>query len=702
MCKFSATLTITIALGFAPIAEAQPGWTGTVRTISPPFVTSGLILQPDLAVGPNGDAYAIWEEPGIPGSGRQIKAARYVAANDSWGAPMTLASSALFVFEVAIDRAGNAFFIVAQRSTSMRIDVHRFTPASGTSAITTVTTDASSDGSPQIVADAAGNAMVVWEAASGIHAARYDQASATWSSPIKISATFGQSPRLAVDGDNDITAIWSSSNTLLTARFDSSTFTWSPATDAPTAGSIAQLQVAADRAGNVTAVWQDLSIVRAARFVAGTWSVATDLSAPGTIASVPRIAADPAGNVIVVWLRGALGSTDAVQTVRYDAGAASWSGVLNLYLSPTSGIAYPSPAVGLDSSGNALALWAQSRPGLGLQILAARYTSAANQWGAPIALSAGGQSALGPNLGFDAGGNAVALWFQSAGGLSAILATRWVEQQPVAPDPPTDLVVASVTGNTVTLAWKAPVSGTPPTGYVLEGGLTAGSVLASVPTGSAATTHTFTAPSGVFFARLHALAGGARSAASNEIQLVVNTPLPPSAPANVLGMVNGSTVALSWTNTFDGGSPTALQLNVSGTQTASLPLGMSDTARFTGVPGGTYTFTLTASNASGVSPPSNPITLTIPGGCSGPPGVPTYFTVARSGRTLTLTWNPPIAGAAVTRYVVHATGAFVGSVPTVTRSLSGTVGAGTYTLSVSAANECGTSAPSPVVTVAVP
>jgi hypothetical protein len=699
----AAALTVTI-IGVVSIAEAQTGWTGTVTTISTPVVTSGLIFRPDLAVAPNGDAYAIWEEPTLQAA-RSIKAARYVAAVDSWSAPMTLAApSYLPSLEVAIDPAGNAFFMIAQRSAPMRIDVHRFTPASGTTTATTVTTDATQDGLPQIVADAVGNAMVVWEAFSGIHAARYDHASATWSSPVKISANYGQFPQLAIDGHNNITAVWRfGASTLQASRFDSTTLTWGPVTEVPDAGSITQWQVAADRAGNVTAVWQaNLSTVRAARFVAtaGTWSGAIDLSAPGTVANVPKIAADPAGNMFVVWLRGTIGSTDAVQTVRYDAGSASWSSVLNL--SAPGGIAYPSPQVGVDSSGNALALWAQSRPGVGLQIHATRYTAVVNQWSAPTPLSAGGQSAANPDIGFDAVDNAVAIWFQSAAGLSVIQATRWVETTPVAPDPATDLVVSSVTGNTVTLAWKAPVSGTPPTGYVLEGGLSPGDVMASLPTGSTATTFTTNAPSGVFFVRVHAMSGNLRSAASNEIQLVVNTPPPPSAPAALLGMVNGSKLALSWTNTFQGGAPTALQLNVTGAHTATIPLAMSDTMSFDGVPGGTYSFTLTASNAGGVSSPSNAVTLTFPGSCSGPPGIPIDFTVAKSGSTLTLTWNPPVSGAAVTSYVIHASGTITTSLPTVARSVSGTVGPGTYALSVVAANECGTSPPTDVVTVTVP
>jgi hypothetical protein len=48
------------------------------------------------------------------------------------------------------------------------------------------------------------------------------------------------------------------------------------------------------------------------------------------------------------------------------------------------------------------------------------------------------------------------------------------------------------------------------------------------------------------------------------------------------------------------------------------------------------------------------------------------------------------------------TGSFVGSFPTTARTLSGTVGPGTYTLSVIATNPCGTSAPTAGQTVTLP
>ena len=120
--------------------------------------------------------------------------------------------------------------------------------------------------------------------------------------------------------------------------------------------------------------------------------------------------------------------------------------------------------------------------------------------------------------------------------------------------PPTDLRVMSVTGSNVTLSFQAPTDSLTPTGYVLEGGATPGQVLGSLPIDAAATRLTFQAPTGAFYVRMHTLAGGLRSAASNEVRLFVNVPALPAAPTNVLSLVDGNTLSLAWMNNASGGA----------------------------------------------------------------------------------------------------------------------------------------------------
>lgn len=270
------------------------------------------------------------------------------------------------------------------------------------------------------------------------------------------------------------------------------------------------------------------------------------------------------------------------------------------------------------------------------------------------------------------------------------------------PEAPAGLVASSIVGNRVTLRWTVPSAGPAPTGFVLEGGLYQGAVMASVPTGTSAPTFTFVAPAGSFYVRMHAVSGPYRSAASNEIRIHVNVPVMPSAPANLLGLVNGSTLALTWTNTYEGGAPTSLELRVSGAIDAYFPLGITESFAFAGVPPGTYEFRVGAANAGGGPNRSNPVTLTFPGPCSGAPDPPASVFAYAEGRTVYVDWAPAAAGIAPTSYVLHVTGSYVGAFPVTTRGLSGTVGPGSYTLSVAAVNACGTSAASTPQTVVVP
>ena len=182
----------------------------------------------------------------------------------------------------------------------------------------------------------------------------------------------------------------------------------------------------------------------------------------------------------------------------------------------------------------------------------------------------------------------------------------------------------------------------------------------------------------------------------------VNVPVAPSAPANLLGLVDSTTLTLAWTNTYLGGAPTNVALIVSGALNGAAPLGLTDSFTFAGVPPGTYTLAIVATNASGASVPSNSVTLTFPAACSGPPQTVTNFAAYNEGRTLFVHWDHPVSGAAPTSYVLRATGTYVASMATPLKALSGAVPPGTYSLSVVAANPCGQSPGSAPLTVVVP
>ena len=253
---------------------------------------------------------------------------------------------------------------------------------------------------------------------------------------------------------------------------------------------------------------------------------------------------------------------------------------------------------------------------------------------------------------------------------------------PEPPAPPTGLTVRSIDGLTVTLQWQPPASGTPPASYQLEGGINPGQTLAIMPTGSSAPVFTFTAPPGSFYVRMRSIAGSMagsmESVPSDEVRLVTVPAGAPSPPEGLKALVNGSSLWLTWKNTFAGGRPQAIVLDVTGSATTSIPLGLSEGFSYQAVPSGTYTLAVRATNDAGTSAASAPVSVTFPGACAGAPGVPVGFIAYRLGSTIYVLWDPAPSGPATTGYVVTVSGSLNASFPVTSPAISGTVAPGTY------------------------
>lgn len=269
------------------------------------------------------------------------------------------------------------------------------------------------------------------------------------------------------------------------------------------------------------------------------------------------------------------------------------------------------------------------------------------------------------------------------------------------PVPPSNFRVVSQAGSNVTFAFTLPVGGSTPLGFQLEGGLTPGSVLGVIPLGVAPSV-TLSLPTGSFYIRLRTLTACGASGPSNELLVHVNVPVSPSAPANFLGAVVGSQLHLAWTPTHDGGEPTGVILDVSGTLVASLPLGDVDTFAFNPVPNGTFTFRVRQTGSGGASGPSDAVTLSFPGACTGAPQTALNFLAFNTSGVLQLLWDHPASGPAPSGYLLNVTGSFVGTFPMAGRTFTIPPPPGTYNLSIVSANPCGTSAPTVVRTVTFP
>ena len=266
-------------------------------------------------------------------------------------------------------------------------------------------------------------------------------------------------------------------------------------------------------------------------------------------------------------------------------------------------------------------------------------------------------------------------------------------------DQPLEVTVVSVEEQVVTLRWVW--LGPPPDGYVIAGGPVPGSEEASLLTQSAQPMARFTAPRGAFHIRVMGLVNGERLQPSEDVRISVAVPEPPAAPVQLLGLADGRSLELTWRNTRTAGAPLVSVLDVRGSVNGVLSLPLTERFSFPEVPDGTYTFTVRAANGSGVGPASNAVTMTFPGVCERP-AMPEALQASVIGRTVTLYWNPPASGSVATGYELLVTGAASLAVPLTGREVVTEAPPGTYFVSVSATNACGTGPATAPRTVVVP
>jgi hypothetical protein len=227
----------------------------------------------------------------------------------------------------------------------------------------------------------------------------------------------------------------------------------------------------------------------------------------------------------------------------------------------------------------------------------------------------------------------------------AVASTSVVAAQ--APAPPQNLS-AAVEGNTVTLTWQAPASGTTPLGYLIEAALSPGgaSIAAFLVLD---TSFVRTAvPNGVYYLRVRSGNAEGVSMASNEVVVLVPDggvpcPSPPGAPTNLSADVSNNLVTLNWDPPAGGCAPTTYVVQ------AGSEAGLSDLAAFTvggattvavSAPPGAYFVRVVAFNAFGSGVASNELTVLVGNltglwrGTSDYINAPFEFDLVQNGRML--------------------------------------------------------------------
>jgi PKD domain len=242
-----------------------------------------------------------------------------------------------------------------------------------------------------------------------------------WLAATDISTVGGDTsaPRIAIDEQGDAFAVWyrtydgGSTFVVEVASRPAATGVWQAPVQIPGSGQAAWPDIAVDAQGDAMVTWYIWDVaqnhwkVQATMRPAttGVWESPVDLSATGQSADSPQVTFDSRGNAIAIWRRGS-GSDWSVQTAMRPSGTNSWQAPVDLSLA--------GPGVGafsfaFDSDDNALAVWTRF-DGAHWIVQAAYRSHSSGVWQLPVDISAAGQDASGPLVGFDSHGNAFASW----------------------------------------------------------------------------------------------------------------------------------------------------------------------------------------------------------------------------------------------------------------------------------------------------
>jgi len=385
-----ATLFLTFMLSLVLVScggsSSGGGTGGNIPDTTPPTVSSTNPADNSTGVAVSTTVSAVFSEVLDPAtvtnatflltgpSGTVAGTASAGGATATFTPSAALTTSATYTAEITTgvkDKAGNA--LAAARTWSFTTTAGGAKSWSGVVSIETGTSDAYA---PQIAMEGNGNAFAVWrqyDSASGgdrVFANRYANGIGWGTATIIQSSTDPSAPvlgppQVAADSSGNAIAVW--------AEFD-------PGAPGNT---------------NITSIWS-------CRYTVGAgWGTAEIIENVADTSHDPRIAMDANGNAIVVWLHDNY-SIHQVWANRYLAGT-GWGTEARI---DNAGYSNYPPQLGVDGSGNAVAVWNQYNGVIASNIFTAG-SGTAGSWGTAAQLVASGHD---PQVSMNSGGTAVAIW----------------------------------------------------------------------------------------------------------------------------------------------------------------------------------------------------------------------------------------------------------------------------------------------------
>lgn len=375
---------------------AEGSW-GTSENIE--IDPSSDFSEPTVTVAGNGDAMAIWKS--ISGSTWIVHYNKYSSSTAIWGNMQTLTSStnnAITDLKIAMDNSGNAIAIwnldVPGGNKDLMASFFNGTSWDGTPTQIDLDVGVNNLSAPQIAFDGSSNAIAIWLENGSVYANRYN---GSWGTALDIDAGVGNvtSPQLAVFDNGNAIAVWAEDDgaagpyDIYVSHYDATLDSWGSATPLGNTVTGSLPQVAVSDSGDAMVVWlqgTDPFDAYVAVYDGSVWGSPTNLSdtEDAHISTIPRVGIDSSGNGVAIWRAAPTAGVDRLRYRMYTSGS-GWGTAGNI----DNGVSDSSePKLVMDDEGHVIVVWLQDNNDTDMvaSTWANRYRADTGNWGTPVLL----------------------------------------------------------------------------------------------------------------------------------------------------------------------------------------------------------------------------------------------------------------------------------------------------------------------------
>jgi hypothetical protein len=399
--------------------------------ISPEAAARALV--PQVASDASGNTIVVWLQEDNAGT-RHVWARRFTASA-AWASAQRISNGESDVNQprIAVDATGNAMVVWYQfeRKVTDLLTIHniwavRYTPTGGWGTPEVIEDNVGNADSAEVATNFDGIQMVVWRqhpdgnGYQNIWARKYDP-TAGWDIPraVELSSENSSQARTAVDTNGEAIAVWVQKDDIWTNRYTkvNGWGTSEPLSDLAHRSS--GPEVAIDTGGNAFAVWGQGNCTTtcnawAARYTSGgVWADPEAINGQGALANISDLAFDSAGIAMVL-----LGRSGSIWNNRYSPQTGWGSAALIEQSQAGAGGA----SFGFDADGNAIAVWHEAQAA-DYSVEAANYTPTGG-WEASEQIDEGAVQLGATDVAVDPEGKATAVWYQYDGLKSSVWANR--------------------------------------------------------------------------------------------------------------------------------------------------------------------------------------------------------------------------------------------------------------------------------------